>query len=298
MVLGITLRRKRKDDAVTDDKASVVESPSLPNIAPTDLQWPSDLITDVPGETNATAQPPTESSSGREPIRQPGGPTLPYHRPFRKDSTTSLKTNVKPRIGQDSPARSSIASIYVSMPLPSFIRPPKDSAPPAAVVEKATRSKRRPPHIVPTFNIMVVGGAKTGKTSMSRLLLQTCQPSPLATTAQRESVDNFMRGIIKPTSSVQSASLEIDEGPERIILNLMDTPGLILYNELDLERSTASILRHFDNRFAETLEEVREEWHNIMTQVTHILISRKTKSTAEIQAIGTFTCATPIPILC
>lgn len=68
-----------------------------------------------------------------------------------------------------------------------------------------------------------------------------------------------MRGSIKPTSSVQSASLEIDEGPERIILTIMDTPGLLLGNELDLERSVTSILRHFDSRFAETLDEVRVE---------------------------------------
>lgn len=254
MVLGISLRRKRKEDA-TDDTESVVASPTLPSIAPTDLQWPSNFIADGADATSGSAQPGPVGSPRREPVRQPGGSNVPYHRPFRKDSTASNATNGTSKAGKE--GRPSIASMYTSKPLPSFTRPSRGSAPPTNAVAKAVKSKRRAPHIVPTFNIMVVGGVKTGKTSLSRLLLQTCQVSPLATPAQRQSVDKFMQGSVKPTTSIQSASLEIDEGPERIALTLMDTPGLILSNELDLERSVTTILRHFDSRFAETLEEVR-----------------------------------------
>ncbi|KAF8319710.1 hypothetical protein DL93DRAFT_2074678 [Clavulina sp. PMI_390] len=268
MVLGITLRRKRKDDT-NDDKASVVTQPSLPTIAAGDLQWPTDLITDVKSEKDASAF----ASPGREPVRQPGGgQNVAYHRPFRKDSTASHKTN---GTRKEAEGRPSIASMYAGKPMPTFTRPPRGSAPPnpAAAVARNARNKRRPTHVAPTFNIMLVGGAKTGKTSIGRLLLQTCQPSPAATPVQRESVDAFMRGPVGPTTTVQSASLEIEEGAERIALTLTDTPGLILGSELDLERSVTTILRHFDARFAETLdEENKVDRRNKGDQHVHLCI--------------------------
>jgi septin family protein len=115
---------------------------------------------------------------------------------------------------------------------------------------------------VPTFNIMLAGASKTGKTSLARLLLQTCLVSPFPSTssnpAQQVALAAFLRGSVRTTTMIESASLEIDEGPERIALTVLDTPGLLLGNDLDLERSVTSITRHLDARFAETLEEVRK----------------------------------------
>jgi hypothetical protein len=257
MVLGITLRRKRKEDA-TDDGDSITASPSLPDIASTDFQWPSDFIADAADDASLPVQPSDAGSPGREPIRQPGVSTIPFHKPFRKDSFQSNGHDEAAESVSRDQGRPSIASMYATRPVPPFTRPPKGSTPSTIVSAKQTRNKRRVPHVVPTFNIMVVGGTKTGKTSIGRLLLQTCQISPTATPAQRESLENFMSGTVSPTTSVWSVTLEIDEGPDRISLTLMDTPGLVLSNELDLERSVTSILRQFDTRFAETLEEVRD----------------------------------------
>lgn len=258
MVLGITLRRKRKEDC-TDDGDSIIASPSLPSIAPTDLQWPSNFIADAAVDA---ATKPSDGGSPGEPTRQPGTSTIPFHKPFRKDSFQSSEHDEATKDASRDNGRPSIASMYASRPVPSFTRPPRRSTTPTVVTATHTRSKRRVPHIVPTFNIMVVGGAKTGKTSISRLLLQTCQISPTATPAQRESLEKFMSGTVSSTTSVRSVTLEIDEGPDRIALTLMDTPGLLLGNELDLERSVTSILRLFDTRFAETLDEVRGDVHS------------------------------------
>lgn len=258
MVLGITLRRKRKEDA-TDDGDSITASPSLPDIASTDFQWPSDFIADAADDTSSPAQPNDAGSPGHEPTRQPGVSTIPFHKPFRKDSFQSNGHDEAVEGIPRDQGRTSIASIYATRLVLPFTRPPKRSTPSTIVSVNPTRSKRRVPHVVPTFNIMVVGGTKTGKTSVGRLLLQTCQIAPSATPAQRESLENFMSGTVSPTTSVRSVTLDIDEGPDRIALTLMDTPGLVLSNELDLERSVTSILRHFDTRFAETLEEVRND---------------------------------------
>lgn len=258
MVLGINLRRKKKEDT-TDDSEKEVPSPTLPVLAPSAFQWPSNFIADSGGETPSKVQ----SSPGREPIRQHSASNIPYHRPFRKDSFTSLPGHHQPHQngtgtikagGTDSQGRPSIASIYASQPLASFRRTQKNST--VGGTARPSRNKRRTPHVVPTFNVMVVGGARTGKTSMSRLLVQTCHLSPLATPAHHESFDKFMQGPVKRTDSVETATIQVDEGAERIALTVMDTPGLQLGNELDLERSVTSILRLFDTRFAETLDEV------------------------------------------
>lgn len=249
MVLGITLRRKRKEDT-TDDSDSVVPSPTLPVLAPSDFQWPSDFIAD------GVDQPPQAGPGGspnRAPVRQPSASNIPYHRPFRKDSINSNGHGDAMKGGEKQP-RQSIASMYAS-PVAAFNRVRKASTA-GSVGVKPSRNKRRVPRVIPTFNIMVVGGANTGKTSISRLLLQTCQLSPLATPAHRDSLEKFMKGSVRSTGSVETVTVEIDEGPDRIALTLMDTPGLLLGNELDLERSVTSILRHFDTRFAETLDEV------------------------------------------
>ena len=64
-----------------------------------------------------------------------------------------------------------------------------------------------------------------------------------------------MQGPLRATETMQSATVEIEEGRERISLTLIDTPGL-RGTELDLERLVTSIVGHLDMRFAETLSEV------------------------------------------
>ncbi len=50
-------------------------------------------------------------------------------------------------------------------------------------------------------------------------------------------------------------SIEIEEGPERMVLTLIDTPGFH-HNELDLERAVTSLVKLVGARYDETLNEV------------------------------------------
>lgn len=263
MVLGITLRRKKKVE--TTPPVSVRPNPSLPDITAGDLQWPSAFIDDTAGGT--ASQPDgdvlqsvgsTTGSPSREPIRQRGAINISFHRPFRKDSFLSerqAEANHTKRDNAKGP-RPSIASMYASQPIKLFSpAPPIPSQ--LSTSRPSQRNKRRVPHIIPTFNLMIAGGSATGKTSLARLLLETCQVSPVCPPAQREAVESFMKDTVRSTATIESATIEIDEGPERIAFTVLDTPGLLLSNELDMERSVTSIVRHLDARFAETLEEVR-----------------------------------------
>ena len=51
--------------------------------------------------------------------------------------------------------------------------------------------KRRPIRVPPTFNLMVVGGKGTGKTSFLKLLLDTCDIPPSCSPEQLEALEKF-----------------------------------------------------------------------------------------------------------
>jgi hypothetical protein len=93
-----------------------------------------------------------------------------------------------------------------------------------------------------------------------RLLLDTADISPAATTEQRASFDRFMRGGVKPTPRIHSATIDIHESRfDRVLLSVIDTPGLDFQEgrELKLERQVSSIMKYIDGLYADTMSEVR-----------------------------------------
>jgi len=120
---------------------------------------------------------------------------------------------------------------------------------------------------------MVAGARGTGKTSLIKLFLDTSDFSSSATQEQKASVAAFLSKSRKGTRAIQKASIEITEAHyDRILLTLIDTPGLRFEEgeELALERSvyallvvalsvltrsSASLVKYFDNQYDETLGE-------------------------------------------
>ena len=77
-----------------------------------------------------------------------------------------------------------------------------------------------------------------------RLLLGTSNISKGATSEQRAIVEQILQNPSLSndhSAPVQSVSIEIEEGSERMILTLLDTPGFH-HNELDLERDRKSVV--------------------------------------------------------
>lgn len=144
-----------------------------------------------------------------------------------------------------------ISSLYMSS-APSAFENRKSNAPTVG------RYSQRRARIPPTFNLMVVGGKGTGKTSLLRLLLETADLSPTATIDQRAALDGFLRSSTKATQSIQTACVEICESRfDRVLLSVIDTPGLDFHEgkELKLERQVNGIIKYVDAQYADTLNE-------------------------------------------
>lgn len=112
--------------------------------------------------------------------------------------------------------------------------------------------------IPPTFNLMVVGGKGTGKTSLLRLLLETADISPTATIDQRAALDRFVRRRRKQTTMIETACVEICESRfDRVLFSVIDTPGLDFLEgrELKLERQVNHIIKYVDAQYADTMSE-------------------------------------------
>ena len=108
-----------------------------------------------------------------------------------------------------------------------------------------------------------MGGQRTGKTSLLRLLLETADISPTATVDQRAAVDRFLRGGPKPSQAIETACVEICESRfDRILLSVIDTPGLEFSEgrELKLERQVNNMLKYIDAQYADTMSEVSDDY--------------------------------------
>jgi len=213
-----------------------VRKTSLPDIASQDVQWPEDLV-DIAAIRHTP--PPEPQLQGAAPISyQPDEPgTTSFHKPFRRF----------PGRSHDGGDRS-ISSIYMSHPPSSF---QTSSGPAARISQRRTR-------VPPKFNLMVAGAQGTGKTSLLRLLLDTADISSAATAEQRASFNRFMRGGVKSTPRIQSATIDIHESRfDRVLLSVIDTPGLDFQQgrELKLERQVSSIMKYLDGLYADTMSE-------------------------------------------
>lgn len=157
-----------------------------------------------------------------------------------------------------------VGSIGFSSIAAMFTRPPsafsRHSGNNAATLAMRSRSQRRAPRIAPTFNIMVAGSQGTGKTSLLKMILDTCEISAQATPEHRSAVEKFMQGGSKRTRALSTATAEIFEGRyDRIMLTVIDSPGLdfSIGGELELERSVSGIVRYIESQYAQTMGEVR-----------------------------------------
>ncbi|KAK0243989.1 septin family protein [Armillaria nabsnona] len=222
-----SLRRKSTKPVETP---RIRGSPSLPELNPQGIPWPEDLvdinsIRDDQPPVSPTHNGPTKTSYGME-AHSP----IPFHKPFRSPG--------KPAEGAP------ISSLYMS--------------PPSAFKTSATKYSQRRARLPPTFNLMVVGGQGTGKTSLLRLLLETADISPAATVDQRAAVDQFLRGSPKATQNIHTACVEICESRfDRVLFSVIDTPGLdfVEGRELKLERQVSGVLKYVDAQYSDTMSE-------------------------------------------
>ncbi|KAI0087872.1 Septin-domain-containing protein [Irpex rosettiformis] len=142
-------------------------------------------------------------------------------------------------------------------PISSLYMP---SHPPSAFDKRKSSTTRRPSHKrnrnPTTFNLMIVGGQGTGKTSLLRLLLETAEVSPTATAEQRANLERLLSGPTKRTNAIEASSIEICESKyDRLLFTVIDTPGLDFHDELRLDRQVSTVVKYMDEQFADTLRE-------------------------------------------
>ncbi|KAJ7789325.1 septin family protein [Mycena olivaceomarginata] len=219
----------RRKPSKPDSPPRIRTSPSLPTLSSPGVAWPENLV-DVEAIRQAPDVLPAQGGPERPPI--------PFHKPFRAAVPGT-------------PADGPISSLYMSgAPLAFDNR--KSTAP------TVSRYSQRRARVPPTFNLMVVGGKGTGKTSLLRLLLETADISPTATVDQRAAVQRFLRGPPKATPIISTACVEICESRfDRVLFSVIDTPGLDFLEgrELKLERQVNGMIKYIDAQYADTMSE-------------------------------------------
>ncbi|KAF9483467.1 septin family protein [Pholiota conissans] len=228
-----SFRRKPKKEP---DSPRIRTSPSLPELNSQGIPWPEDLV-DIAAIRDSPPPDATQQPQGATKTSFQSDAPIPFHKPFRR-----------PSIGAQH--EGPISSLYMSGPPATFDK--------KAVVPLVGRYSQRRARIPPTFNLMVVGGKGTGKTSLLRLLLETADTSPSATVDQKAAVDRFLKGSTKATQAIQTACVEICESRfDRVLFSVIDTPGLDFLEgrELKLERQVNSIIKYVDAQYADTMSE-------------------------------------------
>lgn len=108
---------------------------------------------------------------------------------------------------------------------------------------------------------LMVAGHSAGKTAFLRLLLDTADVALSATHDQLTDLAKFVQGSANHTQHLRSVSVDV-EHPDAshatpFTLTLVDTPSLDSREEIQAERTIGDILRFVDERFVESVEEVR-----------------------------------------
>ncbi|KAF9533140.1 septin family protein [Crepidotus variabilis] len=226
-----SFRRKPKKAPETP----LIRTPSLPELNSQGIPWPEDLV-----DMRAIRQeslPEVVPSKGATKTSFQGPAPIPFHKPFRPSTGKR----------EEGP----ISSLYMAGPPPSAF---ETRVIPRSMGRYSQRRQRTPP----TFNIMVVGGKGTGKTSLLRLLLETADTSPGATVDQRAAVERFLKGPPKSTQEIQTACVEICESRfDRVLFSAIDTPGFDFQDgrQLKLERQVNSVIKYVDAQYADTMNE-------------------------------------------
>jgi len=230
---------RRKNAKKSIDIPRIRTSPSLPELSSPGIPWPEDLVDVAAIREEPSADEAPQQGAAKTSFQGIDHTTIPFHKPFR---TSPGKLH----------GGETISSLYMSSPPPAFDN--RRAPTPTSVSWYNQRRARIPP----TFNLMVVGGKGTGKTSLLRLLLETADISPTATVDQQTAMDRFLQGATKHTQSIQTACVEICESRfDRLLFSVIDTPGLDFAEgrQLRLERQVNGIIKYLDSLYADTMSE-------------------------------------------
>ncbi|KIJ62638.1 hypothetical protein HYDPIDRAFT_94001 [Hydnomerulius pinastri MD-312] len=224
-------------------------SPSLPELHAQGIPWPENLVdVTVLRETPPVPERHPHQGAVKNSLHSLDRAPILFHKPFRFHSGQPTAASN----GNGNGAK--ISSLYMSPHPPSAFdnwRSPSS----AGTTSRRTHRKNRTP---PAFNLMVVGGRGTGKTSLLRLLLDTADISPTATEDQRAALDRFVKGGLRQTQAISTACVEICESRyDRVSLTVIDTPGLDfgLGQELSVEHQVTSMIKYLDKQYADTMNE-------------------------------------------
>ncbi|KAF7298963.1 GTP binding protein [Mycena indigotica] len=99
---------------------------------------------------------------------------------------------------------------------------------------------------------LLVAGCRGGKSSFLRLLIDTSEISQAASKEQLQSVARFIQGCNSHTSSLRTASIDINvDGSDALALTVVDTPSLDFSDNIGSERVVADTLHFIESRLAE-----------------------------------------------
>ncbi|KAI6166611.1 hypothetical protein EDD17DRAFT_1752782 [Pisolithus thermaeus] len=314
-------RRPKTTDPVA---APLRSSPSLPELHAQGIPWPENLVDvtvlrETPnvagkGDEEEEEDEEKEVSSQLHHNRQQQGavksslhsldcaPPILFHKPFRLQPGHQYQHQHQQQQQQyhhSAQNGTSISSLYMS----SSNHPHSvsfehwRSSTPASTNAPTTRRVHRKNRNPPAFNLMVVGGRGTGKTSLLRLLLDTSEISSSASGEQRASLQHFLQGDLKQTQSINTACVEISESRyDKVLLTVIDTPGLDFSEgkELSVERQVTSIIKYIDQQYADTMIEVRVS-SLLSSPVSrsvfpHANQYRKVKSFGKVEETNIYTC--------
>lgn len=106
-------------------------------------------------------------------------------------------------------------------------------------------------HHGPTFNLLIVGRPRTGKTALARLLLDTSTLSPAISPSRINLLADYANATIRPTSAITCATAELSATPKRstVTLNIFDTPGIDFQDQAAFEASITLIHRHISDTY-------------------------------------------------
>ncbi|KAL7414427.1 hypothetical protein BDY24DRAFT_434166 [Mrakia frigida] len=123
---------------------------------------------------------------------------------------------------------------------------------------RAHRKRQQPT----TFNLGVVGGTATGKSSLLRLILQTLSLPPTTSPLVQAQVSSFGTSSSALANSRHdwTLSLEVDSPVnrgEKLLLTVVDTPGLPfgVGKELELDRGVSVLMKELEGRLGATMRE-------------------------------------------